>query len=46
MNVVIILIIVVLIGLQLFILLKTHKKSKVLASVFETTTEGYKVVKY
>lgn len=46
MNVVIILIIVVLIGLQLFILLKTHKKSKVLASVFETTTEGYKVEKY
>lgn len=46
MNVVIILIIVVLIGLQLFILLKTHKKSKVLALVFETTTEGYKVVKY
>lgn len=46
MNVVIILIIVVLIGLQLFILLKTHKKSQVLASVFETTTEGYKVVKY
>lgn len=46
MNVVIILIIVVLIGLQLFILLKTHKKSKVLASVFEATTEGYKVVKY
>ena len=46
MNVVIILIIVVLIGFQLFILLKTHKKSKVLASVFETTTEGYKVVKY
>lgn len=46
MNVVIILIIVLLIGLQLFILLKTHKKSKVLASVFETTTEGYKVVKY
>lgn len=46
MNVVIILIIVLLIGLQLFILLKTHKKSKVLASVFETTTEGYKVEKY
>lgn len=46
MNVVIILIIVVLIGFQLFILLKTHKKSKVLASVFETTTEGYKVEKY
>lgn len=46
MNVVIILIIVVLIGLQLFILLKTYKKSKVLASVFETTTEGYKVEKY
>lgn len=46
MNVVIILIIVVLIGLQLFILLKTHKKNKVLASVFETTTEGYKVEKY
>ena len=46
MNVVIILIIVVLIGLQLFILLKTHKKSKVLASVFETTAEGYKVEKY
>lgn len=46
MNVVIILIIVLLIGLQLFILLKTHKKSEVLASVFETTTEGYKVEKY
>lgn len=46
MNVVIILIIILLIGLQLFILLKTHKKSKVLASVFETTTEGYKVEKY
>ncbi len=46
MNVVIILIIAVLIGFQLFILLKTHKKSKVLASVFETTTEGYKVEKY
>ena len=46
MNVVIILIIVLLIGLQLFRLLKTHKKSKVLASVFETTTEGYKVEKY